>query len=175
LLFHFIMQVPTESLFFGSCLNICAHFDILRESYDGDKKKFVEKHQQLLDLVETLNKLYGPIIFVQFLANSILLCVLGFQLVMSQSVLKKAVAVSFGSAAFIQLFVYTYGGQLVMDKSSCVAEELYQTDKDLIILICRAQKASVIKFGFYQANSKTLTSILSATASLITLLKSFLD
>jgi odorant receptor len=147
----------------------------LRESFDGDKKKFIEKHQELLDLVKTLNKLYAAIILAQCFITSMLLCVLGFQFVMLRSILKKIVVLFFGSAAFIQLFVYTYGGQLVMDKSVSVADKLYQTDKDLIICITRAHKASVIKSGFYEANSATLASILSSAASLITLLKSLMD
>jgi odorant receptor len=147
----------------------------LRESFDGDKKKFIKRHQELLDLVETINKLYAPIILAQFLIASMLLCVLGFQIVMFKSILKKVVVAFFGLAMIIQLFVYTYGGQLVMDKSVLVADELYQTDKDLIICITRAHKASVIKSGFYEASSATLTSILSSAGSLITLLQSFIQ
>lgn len=162
-------------MFFGSCLNICAHFDILRESFDGDKKKFIKKHQQLLALIEKLKKLYEPIILAQFLITSLLLCVLGFQLVMFHTFLKRIVVAFFGLAMVIQLFVYTYGGQLVMDKSVSVADNLYQTDKDLIVIIARSHKASIIKSGFYVASSETLTSILSSAASLITLLKSFLE
>jgi 7tm Odorant receptor len=104
-----------------------------------------------------------------------LLCVLGFQFVVFQSVLKRVVVAIFGAAAFFQLFVYTYGGQLLMDRSTKVAENLYQADKDLIIIIMRAQKSAVIKSGFYHASSETLTSILSAAGSLITLLKSFTE
>jgi odorant receptor len=169
-----LTQVPIDCLFFGCCLNICAHFDILRESFDGDKKKFIEKHQEILDFIENLNKLYAPIILAQFLVTSMLLCVLGFQIVMSQSVLNQLGVLFFGFAVLIQLFVYTYGGQLVIDKSVSVAEDLYGTDKDLNIIIVRSQKASVMKAGFYKANSNTLTSMLSATGSLITLLQSLI-
>jgi odorant receptor len=112
---------------------------------------------------------------VQFLVNSMLLCVLGFQVVMSQSVLKQAVVAFFGLVCFTQLFLYTYGGQLIMDKSSSVADNFYEIDKDLIIIIARARKASVIRSGFYEANLTTFTTVLSATGSMITLLKSILD
>lgn len=62
-----------------------------------------------------------------------------------------------------------------MEKSSSVADGFYQTDKDLIVIIARAQQSVKIKSGFYEANLATFRAILSAAASLITLLKSFLD
>jgi odorant receptor len=119
--------------------------------------------------------LYAPIILAQFLITSMLLCVLGFQLVMFRSFMKRVVIGFYGLNMIIQLFIYTYGGQMIMDKSTSVADKLYQTDKDLIIIIARSHKASIIKAGFYEANSATLCSILSSAASLITLLKSFID
>jgi odorant receptor len=169
------LQAPIDSLFFGFCLNICGHFDILRDSFDGDKKKFIKKHQELLELSETLHKLFKPIVFAQFLFSSMLLCVIGFQLVMVHDFFKRAVVAFYGLAIIIQLFYYSYGGQLLMDKSSAVSENLYKTDKDLVIVINRAHKACTIKAGFYRANSATFTTILSSAGSLIALLRSFIE
>jgi odorant receptor len=129
----------------------------------------------LLDLLEKIKKIYAPIIFCNFLVISILLCVSGFQFVMYKSIMMKVLASFYGSASLINLFIYSYGGQLVMEKSTEVADKLYQTDKDFIIIIARTQKASVFKSLFYEANSSTFTSILSSAASLITLLQSFLE
>jgi odorant receptor len=128
-----------------------------------------------LDVAENINKLYAPIIFGQFLITSLQLCVLGFQFVMFKSIMKKVVAGFYFIAMVIQLFVYTYGGQLVMDRSISVADKLYQTDNDLIIIIARSQKTSIIKSGFYEASSTTFSTILSSAASLITVLKSLMD
>lgn len=75
----------------------------------------------------------------------------------------------------IQLFIYAYGGQLVKDKSSSVAELIYEMDKDLVKIIARAQKASEIGAGFYVADLVTFSSILRSAASLITLLRSFIE
>lgn len=116
-----------------------------------------------------------PVIFFQFLISSTLLCVLGFQLVMLESVSKRIVSAIYGSAMMIQLMVYSYGGQIMMEKSSSVADDLYQLDKDLVIIIARAQKPVYIKSGFYDINLETFTVILKAAASLITILKSFLE
>lgn len=164
-----------DSLFFGLSLNICAHFDFLRVSFNGDKKKFAQRHKIILELAEDLNKFYQPVVLVQFLISSTLLCVIGFQLVVLESFFKRIICAIFGFGIIIQLFIYSYGGQIIIDKSSAVADDFYQLDRDLIIIIARAQKAQTIKSGFYEANLPTFKSILGAAASLITLLKSFIE
>jgi len=167
-------QIATDCLFFGLSLNLCAHFDILRSSYDGDCKKFVKQHQKLLELSTTFKKLFKPIVFTQFLVTSMLLCVLGFQLVVFESFVKKFFTSMFGLTVIIQLLFYAYGGQMIMDKSSSVGDLLYATNKDLIIIIARAQKATIIQAGIYKATAGTFTTIVNSAASLIALLQSFL-
>jgi len=169
-----VSQIAIDCLFIGVSLNICGHFDILRNSYDGDSKKFIKQHQKLLKLSETFNKLFKPIVFTQFLVTSMLLCVLGFQLVVFDSFVKKFKASTFGVSMIIQLLFYAYGGQMIMDKSSSVGDRLYTTKKDLVIIIIRSQKPSVITAGFYQATAGTFTTIVNSAASLIALLKSFI-
>lgn len=87
----------------------------------------------------------------------------------------RIVVITFGLTIVIQLFIYAYGGQLVKDKSSSVADLLYQLDDDLIMVIKRAQKATVIKTVFYEADLPTFTTIFRTAASLITLLRSFIE
>lgn len=164
-----------DSFFLGSCFNICGHFDILRESADGDKKKFIERHQKLLGLIEDLNRLFRPVIFTQFFISSVALCFLGFQLVMVNTFINWATAVFHGLAIIIQLFIYDYGGQLILDKTSAVADHFYQSDKDFVIIIRRAQNASIVKVGFYRATLPEFCDILNTAGSLITMLISFSD
>jgi hypothetical protein len=106
--------------------------------------------------------------------SSNLLCVIGFQLVVHQNFLNRIEDFTFGLAIIIQLFIYSSGGQLIMDKSLSVADNLFEIDKDFILIIKRAQRPSLIKAGFYKASLPLFTSILSSAASLITLLQSFL-
>lgn len=152
------------------------HFDILKEVdiSINNKKKFVEDHKELLELAKELNDLIGSAIFIQFLISSMLLCVLGFQIVVLEDIFQRFAVAIFGLAIIIQLFIYSYGGEILMDKSSEVAQNFYNLDKDYVLIIARAQKASIFQFGFYRADLPTFSSILSSAASLITLLKSFL-
>lgn len=162
-------------MFFGLCLSICAHFDIARISlgnFDGDKKKFVQNHQTILDLAEGLNQLFKPIVFVEFAMISMLLCVCGFQVVMTESFFGKMISLGFGSFSVFQLFSYSFGGQLISERSSAVADHLYTIDRDSLIIIARSRKPVLIEAGFYQADLPTFRIFLSSAASLITLLHS---
>jgi hypothetical protein len=169
---HFHSQVGVDSFFYCSCSNLSAHFEILSESYDGDKKKFIEKHQTILSLTEELNDIFKPVVFIQFLISSTLLCVLGFQLVMLQGIKERIVVVTFAMAVIIQLFIYAYGGQIV-DTSESVADDLYHSDRDLVAIIARSQKTAKISSGFFTANLKTFADILTSAHSLIAVLKYF--
>jgi odorant receptor len=114
-------------------------------------------------------------VFAQHFLSSMLLCVIGFQLVVHEAFSERFEHVSFGLSIILQLFIYSYGGQLIMDKSSSVADELYEIDKDFVAIIQRAQKPSSIEAGFYKASLPLFTTIMNSAASLITILKSFLD
>lgn len=163
-----------DSLFFGSCLNVCTHFEILRESFVGDKKKFINRHQMLSEFTENFTKLFKVVIFSQLFCSSMQLCVLGFQLVAIRSFYHRAVVAVFGLAIIIQLFIYCYGCQLILDKTTEVADHLYVLDKDFVIIIARAHKGKKVKAWFYDPSLSTMSAILSSAASLITLLRSFL-
>jgi hypothetical protein len=128
---------------------------------------------QLLKLSEELNQTYKQIIFLQFMNISTLLCVLGFQVVIVDSVTGRIVPAIFGLTMLIQLLVYAFGGQLVLDKSKTVAENLYKIDRDMILMIARPLKPVVMKSGFFKADLPTFVSIINAAGSLITMLKSF--
>lgn len=94
---------------------------------------------------------------------------------MVEGIFKKIVALVFGLAIIIQLFVYSFGGQQIMDKSLSVTLEIYQADRDNRFIVLRTMKPVKIRAGFYHASLPTFRAILSSAASLITLLKSFVE
>jgi len=110
---------------------------------------------------------------MQFFVTSMELCVLGFQLVYNEFFLKKITLAFFVACVIIELLFYAYGGQMIKEKSSSVADRLYSTNNDLVLIIARSQKAAIIESGFYRANTETFATIVNSTASLIAVLKTF--
>jgi hypothetical protein len=111
--------------------------------------------------------------FMQLLITNILLCTIGFQLIVIKNFYGLVLAAPFGLASALQLFFYCYGGQIILDKTSSIAENCYDLDKEFIIIIARAQKGFTMKAFLYQANLPTFTAVLSSAQGLITLLQSF--
>lgn len=140
--------------------------------FDGDKKKFVQKHIKILNLIEEMNHLYKPIIFWQIFSTSLLLCFIGFPLVMIKDETVLTTIAVFGLSGLLQLFLLTLGGQLISDATAAVTNGFYDLDKDLIIMTAMANKHSVIQAGFYEVNLSTFLFVINATASNITILKS---
>lgn len=148
---------------------------MLEEQYSKDKKVFVEKHLHLLSLCNDLRNLMKWIIFTQFLMSSLNLCVLGFQLVMTDNFLRRILVAIYGLAITIQLFIYAFGGQIMLDHSSSVSDNLFEMDKDLIHVIARVSKPVKMKSAFYTADFREFTSIIRRAGSLITLLQTLVD
>lgn len=118
--------------------------------------------------------MFKPIVFDQLLTTNMLLCVIGFQLVEIQGFFEKLTAAFFGVAVIVELFVYAFGGQIILNKSSEIGSQLYDMDKEVVMVIAKAQQPLIIKAWLYEANLPTFTAILNSAASLITILKSFI-
>lgn len=170
-----LFQNGVDACFFGLSLSICAWFDSLRKSFDGDKKKFVVRHQLIIESVEELNHLMKPVVFSQFFISSLLLCVIWFQLFVNLSLASFIINFVYGFAICLQLFFFAYGGQQIIEKSSTVADDFFESDSDLIIIIARAHKPAKITSAFYTATLPTFTSVISSSTSLMALWKSFID
>jgi gustatory receptor len=155
-------------------LEICAHFEILYR-FDYEKKEFIEEHQKVIDLASDLNMLIKPIVFTQHLVSSLLLCVIGFQLVMLHDLYKRLAAFFFGLAAMIQLLMYSFGGQQIMDKSLNVSSKMYNLDKDYRMIIMRSHRVCKIRAGIFEASLPTYRTMISNAGSLMTILKSFVE
>lgn len=146
------------------------HFELLSKSFDGDKKKFIERHQSIFDVAENLRHFIKPIIFIQFSTYAVKLCVNVFVGLQSGSWVQPA---SISGVIFVQLLQFCFGAQYLMDKSSAVARQFYESDKDLLLIIAKAQKPFVFRAWFYEANLEFVTLVLNSTLSLLAVLKNF--
>lgn len=173
--FPFFKQTIIDTFFFGSCINICAHFKILRTIInDTEVKEFVDYHQRVLDLAAKVNKIYSPIIFEEYLILSVIFCVIGFQVVISEDLIHSVPMMFHGTAALINLLIYSYGGEVIMDHAKRVCEDCYKIDKDYLIIMMRTKHEYKVESMMYHASLPTFSLIMGRTMSMITLLESFI-
>uniref|UniRef100_A0A182TUH5 Uncharacterized protein n=1 Tax=Anopheles melas TaxID=34690 RepID=A0A182TUH5_9DIPT len=101
---------------FSSCL--VAHFVIIQERFEGlrfddgnrELKKLIEHHKYILRISDRVINAYKNVILNQLLISSVLLCMLGFQLVISVGTNIMVVYVAYGMAITIQVTYYCYYG-----------------------------------------------------------------
>jgi hypothetical protein len=53
-----------------------------KKSTETSIKELFKYHESILDLSRKMNEVYAPIVFAQCLITSLILCVIGFQLIM---------------------------------------------------------------------------------------------
>lgn len=158
-------------MFFWSSMYIGKHFELLSNSFDGDKKKFVQRHQSIFEVAEDLRQFIKPIIFIQFLTYALKLCCTGIFILQSGEGRRQIFEIGIILA---QMFQYCYGTQYLLDKSLAVASPFYSNDKDLLIIIARAQKPFAFKAWFYEVNLELVTLVVHSTFSLMAVLRNFI-
>lgn len=159
--------------FLGHCLYLQTHFQILRETINNtEMKEFVDIHRQVINLTQAVRNFYKRLIFMKFTLIAVILCAACFQVSSNDDFEKKLRALSHVIVASLELLIYSYGGQKIMDSSMSVCDDVYEIDKNYLFIMMRSQMAVEMKSGFFHACLPIYMILIKRTMSLITLLKS---
>lgn len=165
-------QLALETAFFGICLYINSYFKVLRKMiHEEDLKIFVEKHQEILSLTQKFKKTFWPIIFVHYTIIFFFLCMTAFEVVVVEEIGQKLVALSCTITAIVGIFLFSYGGQILMDSSVAITDEIYNVNKDYIFIIMRTQHAVKLNVGIFNPNLETCKTFMDYTWSFIAFLR----
>ncbi|XP_076390368.1 odorant receptor 10-like [Megachile rotundata] len=142
----------------------------------------IRHHQRLVNVVNELNDLLIPIIFIQLLTSGIKICLSGFAVMNNNTnaELIKAVLYLFGMTT--QLLLYCYPGEILIRESEEVGDAAYlnvywyklppSNRRQLLLTILRAQKCcSITAVTFQRLSFRTLTGVFNTAASYFTLLR----
>lgn len=136
-------------------------------------KEFVKLHDKWINIADRVNKLYKIIIFYEYLVLSLLLCVCELKFIIGHIFEQKIEAILHIFAALIDLTIYSYGGQKVLDTSSDVCKDCYNMNKDYQIIMSRVKHELKIKAPMYVACLPALSLVIGQTCSLVTLFQKF--
>lgn len=137
-------------------------------------KEFVLYHRSLIDMAERLKKLYSSPFFMEFMLSSLFLCVSAFHVFISEEFYLRQVPIFFhASGVFVDLLIYSYGGQRIMDCSKEICDDCYKMDKNYTLVMARAQREVKIKSLVFTASLPMFTDIMRGTLSMIAAFKSF--
>ncbi|KAL7029808.1 hypothetical protein ACKWTF_006373 [Chironomus riparius] len=156
------------------CFTMSGHFEILRGSMNNMKiDEFVLHHLKLMDMTNSLNSIYKPMIFTLYFCGTALFVVLGLSVITADSLLKNLIPLMHGVAALIYFAIISYGSQKIMDSSTSIVTEAYNIDKHQLMIIMIAQKKLRLTTPFFEASFVTFSFMLSRSWSFIAAAKSF--
>lgn len=181
-------------LFIGICLHISGQFDIvssrmhqLMDDQEDNKtflsnyncsrenaqlktklKNFVKFHNEIIQLGELMSKTFAPIVFLHFLAASIVICVSCVMIFLAQG-FDKMVYQNYLVCTIFDTFTFTYGGTCLIEASNRVKEAAYsfewykydiRNQKLILMIMIRARKATAVKIPFFNASLDTFLTVI---------------
>jgi gustatory receptor len=94
----------------------------------SDLKNVIEAQEKLSEVCSELELIVSKILLHNCLQGTIIICLLCFQLVILEDVTQLAVYGLVLSLVFSQIFLMCYHGQMLIDSSSGIAVQIYDSD-----------------------------------------------
>ncbi|XP_062124903.1 LOW QUALITY PROTEIN: putative odorant receptor 98b [Drosophila sulfurigaster albostrigata] len=187
--------VCVDTLFCSLTHNLCALFRIAQykmqhfvgETLDdtlSNVANILPLYQATLDMCNTLNRCFRPLISVQFLVASLHLCVLCYQVSANLRRPDVLFFAAFTCSILSQIYLYCYCGECVKTENAQFATAIYDSDwhktgcswsaigRPLLLSMMRAQRDCRIDGYFFVANMQTFLAIVKTSMSYVTLLQS---
>ncbi|KMQ89939.1 odorant receptor isoform a [Lasius niger] len=119
----------------------------------GRLSEHILHHLCIIRLAKIINNVFSQVIFVQFFASILVLCLTLYHLSSHMTIADFVTLIVYTLCMFVQIFVYCWAGNEVMLKSTGLSETVYQIDwilmpinerKDLLMIMKRSTRP--IKF-----------------------------
>ncbi|XP_011878794.1 PREDICTED: odorant receptor 22c-like [Vollenhovia emeryi] len=198
ILVNCISQCGNDGFFFNLTMHVCGQFEVLRMDFSQiDSKELLsrnrlgillKRHHRLIYLAHHLQKAFSLVILSQLLMSVILLCVEGFQLILTLSMNNTYAATKhllFIVVLLMQLFLYCFAGQTLEFQSQGLVSAIYNSPwynfdtsvmKNLPFMILRAAHPHQLTAGkFLAINFISFKEILKASASYLSVLRVMLE
>ncbi|CAL7941817.1 unnamed protein product [Xylocopa violacea] len=139
---------------------MCQKLTDVRQKHKEHLKLFIIRHQEIIIFANKMEKLFTYMALCQLLSNTLLICCLGYIIVMAIQ-MDNAIALLVKCLVFyisicMEVFIYCFAGEYLSIKSKLISDTAYEllwynidpSDTQLLILvILRAQKGFTFTFG----------------------------
>ncbi|XP_052855497.1 odorant receptor 13a isoform X3 [Drosophila gunungcola] len=199
-----------DSLFGFFITYTCGQFQLLHERIDNlftesnedDEqmqlkrlKGIVEKHNNIIRFAHRLEDFFNPILLVNLMISSVLICMVGFQIITGKNMFigDYVKFIIYISSAISQLYVLCENGDALIKQSTLTAQILYGCQWEIsgqfkpgsdksnsknirnhlwFMILCSQQPVRITAFKFSTLSLQSFTAILSTSMSYFTLLRS---
>ncbi|XP_011869942.1 PREDICTED: putative odorant receptor 85d isoform X1 [Vollenhovia emeryi] len=161
------VNVATETLLLGLCLQICAQLEILTHRLQREIKsnkgqqvcknlndtpngtsrlsEHIYYHLCIIRFAEMANEIFSQVLFVQFFASILILCASVYYLSSPITVADFVTLIIFTFCMFVQIFIYCWAGNEVMLKSTGLGEAVFEMDWILMTISERKDLLMIMK------------------------------
>nr|XP_012223401.1 PREDICTED: odorant receptor 13a-like [Linepithema humile]XP_012223402.1 PREDICTED: odorant receptor 13a-like [Linepithema humile] len=157
LVFGTIVNIATETLVLGFCLQTCAQLEILKcrlemvTKFTGNEEilekslnrvsnrtnrlsEHIRYHLCIIRFAEMANDIFSQVLFVQFFGSILILCSTVYYLSSHMTVADFVKLIIYTFCMFVQIFVYCWAGNEVILKSTGLSEAVYEIDWMLLTI-----------------------------------------
>ncbi|XP_076756555.1 odorant receptor 4-like [Xylocopa sonorina] len=169
----------------GCQIDVMCH-TLLEVPYKSKKQllSFINRHQEIITFADRLEQLFTYVALSQLVSNTILICCLGYVIVIAiqadDGFVLLIKCVLFYIVICLEIFIYCYAGEYLSTKSQLISDTAYQIlwynldPKEirlLILVILRSQKGFTFTFGkFASLSLKSFMAIMKTSASYVSVL-----
>ncbi|KAH0956336.1 OrP2 [Eciton burchellii] len=187
-----------DAMFLNIILHICGQIKILKMNFidvDVSSPKIydrfnvlIKRHIYLIQMAKKLAEAISFVLLMQLLISSILLCIMGFQLILSlktDNIAMTAKSSMVLSTFLAQLLLYSFIGDYLKSQMEEVGHTIYQSAwydfpvklmKNVIFVLMRTQSPIALRAGnFVVVNLSTYMSILKTSASYLSVLRVMIE
>ncbi|XP_025262840.1 odorant receptor 4-like isoform X1 [Camponotus floridanus] len=147
-------------------------------------KKIIRKHQKIIYFAKNVENLYTFIAFMQFISNTIMICIIGFLIVTalgnSNATEKIVRMIPYYSITNLEAFIFCYAGEYLINKSKTIGLVAYNIawyelepkySRSLLFIMLRAQKHLTLTVGKMKNLSlQCFASIINSAGSYLSVL-----
>ncbi|XP_025262839.1 odorant receptor 22c-like isoform X2 [Camponotus floridanus] len=182
---------------FANVLHVCGQIDIVQRKLheimgknikqnitESIMKKLIIRHQKIILFSKNIEGLFSSIAFIELFSNTLIICCLGFIIVVSigvpggTTVLLKSLV--FYIMVCLDAFVFCFTGEYLSIKSRMIGNAAYESlwyesnpslNKNVLLMIVRSQKHLQLTAGkFVDLSLQQFTNIVKASASYVSVL-----
>ncbi|XP_072750745.1 uncharacterized protein [Anoplolepis gracilipes] len=183
---------------FANVLHVCGQIDTVRQKLSeitrnnikqgvtesNIMKTLVIRHQKIILFSKNIESLFSSIALIQFASNTLVICCLGFIIVVSigvpggTTVLAKSML--FYVAISLDAFIFCFIGEYLSTKSRMIGDAAYESlwyesnpneNRNIFLMIVRSQKRLKLTAGkFVDLSLQQFANIVKASASYVSVL-----
>nr|QMS80338.1 odorant receptor [Histia rhodope] len=115
----------------------------------------IKYHQHIIEYANEVASVFGIIMFCQFVTSSVIICMTLFKITITTEPIEMITMVFYLVCVCLELFLYCYAGDLLMNKSLLVSEASFpgkwlkdtRSCRALLMTTVRAQRPLIVKAG----------------------------